>query len=48
MPYVTKAAAKGVVYFDDGISYEKRIKKTEIFYTYSGYNVTTGANATVV
>jgi len=28
MPYVTKAAAKGVVYFDDGVSYEKKVSKT--------------------
>jgi len=48
MPYITKAAAKGVIYFDDGVSYKKVISKTEIYYTYMGYQKMNGSNSTVV
>jgi len=48
MPYIIRNAAKGVIYFDDGVSYEKNIRKTEIYYTYLGNGTTNGSNSTTV
>jgi len=48
MPYTSRHAAKGVIYFDDGVSYEKNISKTEIYYTYLGYETTNGSNSSTV
>jgi hypothetical protein len=41
------SAAKGVLYFDDGISYAKNVSKTELSYTYIG-TTDDGANSTNV
>jgi len=36
--YRPDASATGVLYFDDGVSYKKNVSKTEIYYSFVGFD----------
>jgi len=47
---VWNSSATGVLYFDDGVSYAKNVTKTEISYSYLGFDdpPIKGSNCSVV